>query len=93
MINPIDELANNSLHYQKIIEELQHNLKLEKLEINKLKPEIENREAENTLFKKDLGNLKDIYERKIEALSGKVSTEKDRMHEFKSEVKNKNEVS
>ena len=88
----IDELSSTCLHYQTKLEELQHALKIEKLENRKLKPEIENREAEANLFRKDLDNLKEVYEKKIETLNNKILVDKERIQDYKIEVKTKSEV-
>ena len=101
-----DELSNNNLHYQNVIEDLQQAIREEKQENKKLKPIIENRSAENVIYKKELDaksaenvifrkeldNLKDVYEKKIDALSKKIDKDKERMQEYKLEIKTKIDV-
>ena len=87
----LDELLNLKDNYQRIIDGLDKLINEEKEVNNRLKNEIENKDAEFVNVRRELDRLGSIYESKIEVLNNKINLDKDKIYELKNEIKLKNE--
>jgi chromosome segregation ATPase len=87
----LDELMNLKDNYQRIIDGLDKLINEEKEVNNRLKNEIENKDAEFVNVRRELDRLGSIYESKIEVLNNKINLDKDKIYELKNEIKLKNE--
>jgi hypothetical protein len=87
----LDELLNLKDNYQRIIDGLDKLINEEKEINNRLKNEIENKDAEFLNVRRELDRLGSIYESKIEVLNNKINLDKDKIYELKNEIKLKNE--
>ncbi len=83
----LDELMNLKDNYQRIIDGLDKLINEEKEVNNRLKNEIENKDAEFVNVRRELDRLGSIYESKIEVLNNKINLDKDKIYELKNEIK------
>ena len=76
---------------QRIIESFEKSLGEEK-EINrKYKQDIDNKESEFSNIKRELERLGKAYESKIDILNHKINLDKEKISEFKNDLRSKNE--